>query len=341
MTILYVGIDIAKDKFDVSYTIDGQSSFGYSTFSNDKKGFKSFFKQAEKFLIKNESTQIHFCMEATGIYHCELCDFLQDFSAHIVSVVNPLKTKSFSKSLLLRTKNDKVDSSMLSLYAFLHNPPKTPKTPDVIKKFRSLVRYKETLVESRTQEIARLKSSLDTEVKQLINKKIVFIEKQTAQVIAKIQRLIDSDEFLSKQMKLLKTVDGIGDKVAWKLIAELKFDEIENISPKAQVAHAGLSPRECSSGSSVRGRSHISRMGNSDMRKILFLPALGCIKNENYFTPFYLRLLDNGKPKKLAVVAVMRKMLLTAMGVLRSQEPFDPNWANKTQEKYLANLKVA
>lgn len=340
MTKLYVGIDISKDKFDVSYTIDGQSTFEYSTFTNDVKGIKKFFKTSEKIMQKQNCEIIHFCMEATGIYHCELCEFLQN-SAHIVSVVNPLKTKSFSKSLLLRTKNDKVDSSMLAQYVFLHNPPRTPKLPETIKKFRSLVRYKETLIESRTQEIGRLKSSLDSEVKKFINKKILFIEKQTKEVISKIQDLIKEDEFLQKQIKLLKTVDGIGDAVAWKLLSELKFEQIENISPKAQVAHAGLSPREHTSGSSIRGRSHISRMGNSDLRKILFLPALGCIKNENYFTAFYNRLLDNGKPKKLAVVAVMRKMLLTAMGVLRNQQPFDPNWAIKTQETYLQNLKVA
>lgn len=82
-------------------------------------------------------------------------------------------------------------------------------------------------------------------------------------------------------------------------------------------------------------------MGNSDLRKILFCPALGCIKNSNYFTPFYLRLLENGKPKKLAVVAVMRKILLTAMGVLRNQQPFDPNWAEKTREQYANRLNAA
>ena len=112
---------------------------------------------------------IHFCMEATGIYHFELCEYLQN-SAHIVSVVNPSRTKSFSKSLMLRTKNDKVDSYMLALYTFLYNPPYTQKLPESIKKFRSLVRYKETLSESRTQEIARLKSSFDSDIKQLINK---------------------------------------------------------------------------------------------------------------------------------------------------------------------------
>lgn len=339
MSKLYVGIDVAKDKFDVNYTVDGQKFFGYSTFTNDKKNIKKFFKQSEKFQQKYSCEIIHFCMEATGIYHCELCEYLQN-SAHIVSVVNPVRTKSFSKSLMLRTKNDKVDSYMLSLYAFLHNPPYTPKLPESIKKFRSLVRYRETLSETRTQEIARLKSTLDSDVKKLIWKQILCVEKRTRETISKIQNLIKNDEFLSTQIKLLKTVDCVGDKVAWVMLAEFKFECIEDISPKAMVAHAGLSPKEHSSGSSINTRSHISRMGNSNLRKILFLPALGCIKNPNYFTNIYQRLIENGKPKKVAITAVMRKILLTSMGVLKNQQPFDPNWSKKKEQEYL-NLKIA
>ena len=76
MTKLYVGIDVAKDKFDVSYTKDGQNTFGHSTFLNSKSGIKKFFKQAESILKKQNLQDIHFCMEATGIYHCELCEYL-------------------------------------------------------------------------------------------------------------------------------------------------------------------------------------------------------------------------------------------------------------------------
>lgn len=325
MQTLYVGIDIAKTKFDVAFTINGTETFNHQIITNDVGGFKKLLKEAKKILKKFKMQNIHFCMEATGIYHCGLCEYLQKHSDLIVSVVNPIRTKSFSKSLMLRTKNDKVDSSMLAQYCYLHKPPQTPKIPDNIKKFKALVRYQNTLIESRTQEIARLKSSLNKDVQKLIQKKITFIEKQTADVIYKIQNLIKSDIFLSKQIKLLKTIPAVGDKVAWKLLSELKFDNIENISPKAQVTHAGLSPREYSSGSSINGRNHISRMGNSETRKVLFLPALGCIKNPNYFSVFYNRLVDNGKPKKVTITAVMRKIVLTVSAVIKNQQPFDPD----------------
>jgi transposase len=332
---LYVGIDVSKDKLDVAITIDGKQIKAHSVVSNDLSGFKKILKFSEKEAQSLKCNNIHYCLEATGIYHFKLTEFLQESTSNIISVINPLKTKSFAKSLMLRTKNDKVDAGMLAVYGYFHKPDPTLKTPEIIKEFRSLVRYLETLVTNRTEEIARLKSCLNKDVEQFIQKKLSFIEEQITEVTLMIKNLIKSDDFLKKQINLLKSIDCVGDKVSWKILSEIKFDKFENLSAKAQVAHAGLSPKERSSGSSVKGRSHICRMGNSSIRKTLFMPALNCIKNKNYFYDFYYRLLSNGKPKKVAITAIMRKILVTAIGVLRNQKPFDPNWAMKKQEEYL------
>lgn len=340
MKKLCVGIDVAKDKFDVMYTIDGENYFGYSTVPNNKKGIKQLVKQSEKFLKQENCEQIHFCMEATGIYHCELCEYLQN-SAHIVSVVNPVRTKSFAKSLQLRTKNDKVDSRMIAYYTFIYNPPQTPKVPKELQHFRNLVKFKETLVEDRGKELVRIQTTLDNEVKQLINKRILFLEKQIKETISKIENIVKENEFLSRNFNLLLTINGISFNAAWRILAELNYETIDDITPKSLVAHAGLSPREYSSGSSVHGRMCISKMGKTDLRKVMYMPALSCIRHQNYFSSFYQHLLEEGKPKKVAIVAVMRKMLLTAMGVLKNQEPFDPNWSKKVQEKYQKKLKCA
>ena len=99
MTVLYAGIDVSKDKFDVSFTTDGKRIFGYSTFTNEKKGIKSFLKKALVLIKKENYEKIHFIIESTGIYHHGLCEYLQEHSDHIVSVINPVRTKSFSKSL--------------------------------------------------------------------------------------------------------------------------------------------------------------------------------------------------------------------------------------------------
>ena len=153
----------------------------------DKQAARSallFVKQSEKFSKEENCERIHFCMEATGIYHCELCEYLQN-SAHKVSVVNPVRTKAFSKSLQLRTKNDKVDSRMIAHFTHKHNPPQTPKVPKELQHFRSLVKFKETLVEDRSKELMRMKSSLDSDVKKMINKRINFLEKQIKETIFK------------------------------------------------------------------------------------------------------------------------------------------------------------
>ena len=273
------------------------------------------------------------------IYPRELCEYLQN-SAHIVSVVNPVRTKSFSKSLQLRTKNDKVDSQMIAHYTFLHNPPQTPKVPKELQHFRRLVKFKETLVEDRAKELMRVKTALDSDVKQLINKRINFLEKQIKETMYKIETTIKENEFLSRNFSLLITVEGINFNVAWRILAELNYETINDITPKSLVAHAGLSPRENSSGDKY-GKVRISKIGKSDLRKIMYMPALSCIRHDNYFSSFYLHLLEKGKPKKVAIVAVMRKMILTAMGVLKNQEPFDPEWSKKVQAKYQEKIKAA
>jgi transposase len=230
---------------------------------------------------------------------------------------------------------------MLAQYTFRYNPPQAPKIPEEIKHFRSLVRYKETLTEDRTREIARLKSSRDSEVKKLIQKQIIYIEKRIKDVTDKIETIIISTELLKKYYELLITIPGIGFNLASRILAELNFEDIENISPKSLVAHAGLSPSQYESAISVKGRERISKIGSSDFRKDLFMPALSCIHSNNYFTQFYLHLLENGKPKKVAITATMRKILLTAGGVLRTKKPFDPNWSKKVQVNYQKNLKIA
>lgn len=339
--VLYVGIDVAKAKFDVSFTIDGKECIYYQTIENEKGGFKKLVKEIKKIQKKIKVKKVHICMENTGIYHCELCEYLQKYSALIVSVVHPVRSKSFSKSLLIRTKNDKTDSMMLAQYAYTNKPKATPKLPENLKKFRTLVRYQNSLIKLINQAQGQIEACKDEEIEVLIKQNIEFLNQQKKSVIDKIETMIKSDEFLTKQLNLLKTVDGIGDKSAWVILAELKFDSIENLSPKAQVCNAGLSPRRFDSGSSVRGRSHISKMGKSLIRKVMFMPSLGCTKHENYFTSFYNRLRKNGKTHRQAQVAVMRKMLHTACGVLKNQTSFDKDWAKKTQEKYQENLKVS
>ena len=128
---MYAGIDIAKAKFDVSFTMDGKECIYYEVIENNREGFKKLVKEIKKIQKKYKVKKVHICMENTGIYHCERCEYLLKYSALIVSVVHPARSKSFSKSLLLRTKNDKTDSKRL---AYTNKPKAVSKLPENLKK---------------------------------------------------------------------------------------------------------------------------------------------------------------------------------------------------------------
>ena len=339
MKKLCVGIDVAKDKFDVMYTVDNEKFFGYNTLKNGQDGIKALITQVKKYKREYRTQAIHLCMEATGIYHYELCEFLQKDSALTVSVVNPYQTKSFAKSLLLRTKTDKVDSKMLAQFCYERKPKQTPPVSEKIKKLRSLVRLLDAEVKKHTEEVNRMHACSDERVREILKENLLFMEKQKKLIEEKIMEVINSDERLKNDFKLLLTVPCIGEKTAWVILSEFCYTEPSDIYPKGCIAHAGLSPRLHESADREYGRPHISRIGVKRVRSNLYMPSLTCIHRENYFSEFYNRLVNKGKAPKLAITAVSRKILLTAMGVLKNQQPFDKDWAEKRKQEYLEKLK--
>ncbi|OGI03692.1 MAG: hypothetical protein A2Y25_08120 [Candidatus Melainabacteria bacterium GWF2_37_15] len=130
---------------------------------------------------------------------------------------------------------------------------------------------------------------------------------------------------LKHRVKLLKSIKGIGDRTAWQILSELHAEDGKSINSRAQIAHAGLAPRQFQSGSSVNGRPRICKTGNHRLRKALYMPAMSALRFNHQLSEFYHRLLSKGKLKMVALVAVMRKMLVLAIGILNNNAPFDEN----------------
>ena len=256
-------------------------------------------------------------------------------------MVNPYQTKSFAKSLLLRTKTDKVDSKMLAQYCYERKPKAAPILSKNLKKLRSLVRLLNTETKKLVEEKNRLYSTVDEVTREIIKESILFKKAQMKTIEKKIMEAINEDEKLKKDYKLLLTIPCVGNKTAWIILSEYYYVNPEDIRPKACVAHAGLTPKRNDSGTDINGKSPISKIGVSIVRNNLYMPALVPIGKENYFSTFYNRLVEKGKAPKVAITAVSRKILLTAMGVLKNQQPFDSNWATMKNEEYHKNLKVA
>lgn len=333
MNTLYSGIDVSKDKLDIAITDNGKKVISNATFENNLQGFKKLFNWV-KMKAKNFDN-VHFCMESTGIYHEEIAEFLQEQRKTIVSVINPYQSRAFASSQLIRTKNDKVDAGLLACYCSISQPQETTRLPEEVKKLRRLIRCLNAKIADRAKEKVRLHSIKDDDVASVVKATIKFHSQIISQIEQKIEAHIKTCSKLKHQVKLLKSIKGIADKTAYRILAEIHIEDGKSINVKAQVAHAGLAPREFQSGSSVKGKGKICKTGNANLRQSLYMPAMSAMQDNPILKEFYQRLLSKGKLKMVALVAVMRKLLVIAIGVLRNDKPFDPNWVKLQQEKYI------
>jgi transposase len=321
-----IGIDIAKDKFDVLLLRPEQKPEP-AVFDNNHKGFE----QGHRFLKKRNAHPGHVCMEATGVYYEALAHFLHQ-KGYSVSVVNPLQIKAYAQSQLRRNKTDQVDAAVLADFCRTQNPPLwTPPDPAWYE-LRTLVRHLEDLEADRQRQRNRqeaLKHSAQPSPTVLKHRQqhLEFLSQQIEQVKAHIQDHIDQHPTLKQQRDLLDSIKGIGPLTASKLLSEYRdmrqFDSVGQV-----VAFAGLNPKQHQSGSSVRGKTVISKIGRASIRAALYMPAINAKRFNPLLRPFVERLQQRGVSEMEIVVAVMRKLLHLAFGVLKSGQPFDPDFLN-------------
>ena len=189
----------------------------------------------------------------------------------------------------------------------------------------------EALIEQRTREINRLKSGQDCEVVlESLRASLSFLDEQIIKLEKRIREHIERYPDLKEEFGLLTSIKGIGDKTAIKLMAELpdvhRFDSVGQV-----VAYAGLSPQQHSSGSSVHKRSRLTKIGKQSLKTAMYFPALSAIRFNPIVKALAKRLEGRGKGKMVIVGAAMRKLLQLVYGVLKSGQPFDPNYANLSQ----------
>lgn len=324
---LYVGIDVSKKALEVAITVDGKEAEATKEIRNNLGGFRMLEEWTRKQSHKHGCEEIHYCIESTGVYSEKIVEYLQQAEDSKLSVVNPFVVKSFGKSLGVRTKTDRVDSELLALYAATVKPKVTEKRPEDLKELRSLVRHLEYLINRRGQEAGRLESTTNALVADSIKGIIKSYDKQIEKIKEAIEEHLRKHPDLRERTELLESIPGIGEITSKILLCELHMEGGgERISAKAQTAHAGLAPQHRISGSSVRGKPRICKTGNSRLRRCLYFPTMVAIKHNPVIRRFYRRMLENGKPKMVALVAAMRKLLVIAIGVLNNRTEFDENW---------------
>lgn len=325
------GIDISKDSIVVCFGVmhdDCSKKFSKSfTFSNDNKGFKKLIQSVNNidvFRSEDNIKSVWFVLEATGVYYENLAYYLGENNFK-VSVIVPTKTKSFMKTLENKSKTDKLDAVGLAQYG-LEKDIKEWKAPSLVfKELKELAREYYNTKELRSQLKNKLHAKEyshkpnDETVKRL-KLQIKFFDKQIKEILQQIKNLIESDDDLNSRIKKVMTAKGIGLITVISIVAETNgFDLIENC--KQLVSYAGLDIIHNQSGT-ITGKTRISKKGNKFIRNAVYMPALCAARFNENLKRVYKRLCISKSYKKIAVIAVARKLLILVYTLWKNNEEF-------------------
>lgn len=317
-TQLTLGIDISQLKYDVALLKD--TKLKHKKFPNNPKGFAALFE----WLVHHEAASAHVCMEATGIYSEALSEFLYHLGM-TVSIVNPARIKGFAQSELLRSKTDKVDAGLIARFCAALDPEQWHPLPVEIRELRDLVRRLEALNQMHQQERNRLEGASEM-ITSHLQHHLTFLAQEIKQLKTQIQNHIDKHPDLKHRKELLESIPGIGKATINVILSE--FGEITQFrNAKALAAFIGVAPKVRQSGTSLRSRATMSKMGRSSLRKAFFMPALVALRYNPLIIELKKRLTAAGKSKMAIVGAAMRKLVHIIYGVLKNGIPFDENYA--------------
>lgn len=316
MQTYHLGIDVAKAKLDCAL-LRPDGKYRDKVVDNNLKGFKALIE----WLQKQKVALPHVCLEATGIYWEGVAEYLaaQEMT---VSVINPAQIKAFGVSRLVRTKTDKVDARLIAVFCAERSPAAWQAPSPSEQALRAMVLRLDALKTMRTQESNRADVARDA-VKAGVVSHIEWLDKEIGLLAKMIREHIDNDSTLKNKGSLLDSIPGIGERTIATLLSYYA-DATRFNNARQAVAYAGLDPRQHQSGSSVKGKPRLSKIGHAFIRKALYMPAMVALYKTDWGKLFRLRLEAAGKAPKLIIGAMMRKLIHVAFGVLKSGKMFNP-----------------
>ncbi|VTU01805.1 transposase is116 is110 is902 family protein : Transposase of an IS110 family member OS=mine drainage metagenome GN=CARN7_1866 PE=4 SV=1: DEDD_Tnp_IS110: Transposase_20 [Gemmataceae bacterium] len=319
-----IGIDVSKATFDACLLSPDGKPRGRA-FPNTPDGFAALLAWADG---HGAGAAARVRREATGGHEDALARHLHA-AGRTVRVINPTRVTYGGVMRGRRNTTDRADARRIAAYTRDENPPAWPPPSPDVRELQALVRRRDDLRGLAAHEKARLESPLLTPAaRRSVARVIKLLGREAAAVRAAAAALIAGTPALAADAGLLGSIPGVGTQTAPTVLAELPaLDRVP--SAQAAAAYCGLSPREFRSGSSVRGRTRLSKSGNARLRKALYLPTLAAIRFNPVLKGFFDRLVGTGKPKMQAVGACMRKRVMICYGVLKNRAPFDPLWASR------------
>ena len=312
-----IGIDVSKGKLDVCLIMKDKARF--KTCENTQKGFQSLIKWIE---LKCGIKKPRICMEATGTYMEELAEFMYEHDFE-VSIVNPMQIKSFSKSKLLRAKNDKSDSELIARFCLVNNPRIWTPQCQELRQLREICRLIKSLKEESVCMRNKLEGRLISEAAQSAILEIVSsINSQILKLESEMKKIVKENKEISNIVDAFDEIKGVGFFTACTVIANMP--DVKNFSnAKEYAAFIGITPAVFESGSSVKKRSKISKIGAKYVRSTLYMSAVSTKNHNKHFSDFVQRLEKKGKQPKVIFCAVMRKLMHIFFGMLKNNSAFD------------------
>lgn len=331
MIRLNVGIDVSEKTLDVAFWDPEQDKAVFQgKFPNTEQGFRTIAQKIQQRCMEVNATSVLVVMEPTGGYEQHFAHFAYQQQWE-VSLPNPYRVRLWAGAMGIRAKTDQHDSRTLAHYGFMQDPYQWKPLPPEVEQLEHLLRRLEALESLLRQEKNRwhsAKNRVNPHKQATKNHKqtMALLEGQILQIQRAIREHLKAHPHLKEQKKLLLTVSGVGERnVLYILVMMHRWGALTegkgNI--KSLVAYVGLDPKPHQSGTSVHRRAGISRQGNRPFRSRLYMSALGGIGGNNPLRIFYKRLVGRGKPKKVALVASARKILVWSWMVFSTNTPFD------------------
>ena len=317
-----IGFDVSKDTLDCCLLKSSAKTDDALPHVKQENGIVGFEK-IRQWIKQNKIRKVAIVMEATGIYYEAAANYFAQY--YTVYVVNPLKIKKHAEKVFSRTKTDKADAALIADYGKRFLDALIPyRQPEQVE-YR-LGKLNGLCVQLRA-EISRHKSQIhavnDAFIIQAHQSVIAELAKQLESARQEIQTLSQENEKINRHCQRLQTIPCINQQTALLILQNLLGKDFKTANKF--IAYAGLSPEIKESGSSVKGREKLTRLGNKRLKSALFMPALSAMRS-NYFKSFVTRLKVNGKPSKVIVVALMRKLLKLAYYIYKTEKPFDVNY---------------
>ncbi|NPA90354.1 MAG: IS110 family transposase [Chloroflexi bacterium] len=331
MSVLVVGVDVSQAHLDVAVGTSPEHVEYLDRFPNDTSGWETLAQAVQRYQQQWKTDQVHLVMEPTGGYEQPLARFALK-QGWRVSLPNPRQVRDWARGMGRRAKTDRTDAQILAAYGAATQPPPWRPLPEEVAQLEALLNRRDDLKEMLRQERNRchalqVQGGGYAPVTANLEGHIAYLEQALAEVEELIRQHLEQHPHLKQEAAHLQQVPGIGPRnVLFILVLFYRWGVLTNFQGhhKGLTAYVGLDPVPHTSGKSVWRPSRISRAGNRRIRRYLFLGALGGVRGDNPLRTFYLRLVNRGRPKKVALVAAARKILVWAWAIFRDGTSFDP-----------------